>query len=358
VVAGDDARATARRIVEQVLAEHAEQIDAARVSVHVRGAPDTVAWQTARRIVDEVLAAHELGQVPAPVNGAGTRSDAGSVIDLAAEDARVAARRIVAEVLAAERDRSEGSSTLEPLVDDVLEPLFRPEAVPDEVVPDEAVPDEVVIDETDPGTETAELPPDPEPVPIVALEPPPEPLEEDTSEALAVADPAPTTLPAPRPEPQGPRISEASVATAKRIVADIVGEHERREQERAERARVEQERADLERAELERLEQERVEQERAEQERADLERAELERSERERAERERLEQAWADQLRAEQAFLDGDRERGDGAVPSVRPRREKPRTGRWLITTMLGAIALALLFPLAVAALRELVSLS
>jgi flagellar biosynthesis GTPase FlhF len=347
VVAGDDARVTARRIVEQVLAEHAERIDAARVSVHVRGAPDTVAWQTARRIVDEVLAAHELGQLPA-TDDTGDVSNGGSVIDLAAEDARVAARRIVAEVLAAERDRSEGSVTLEPLVDHVLEPLLRadPDPVdepdPDPVVePDPDPIDEAVPDEAEPDTETVALLPDPEP---------------DT-EAPVVANPAPTTLPVRRPEPQGPRISEASTATAKRIVADIVGEHQRREQERAERERVQAEQAEQERAERERLDRERLERERAEQEQADLERAELERSERERAERERLEQAWAEQLRAEQAFLDQDRERGDGATPSVSPR-QKPRTGRWLITTMLGAIALALLFPLAVAALRELVSLS
>ena len=36
---------------------------------------------------------------------------------------------------------------------------------------------------------------------------------------------------------------------------------------------------------------------------------------------------------------------------------EPPRTGRWLLVTVLGALALAWLFPLAVAALRELVAL-
>lgn len=35
-----------------------------------------------------------------------------------------------------------------------------------------------------------------------------------------------------------------------------------------------------------------------------------------------------------------------------------PRTGRWLLTTVVGAVVLALLFPLAVAAVRDLVSLS
>jgi hypothetical protein len=34
------------------------------------------------------------------------------------------------------------------------------------------------------------------------------------------------------------------------------------------------------------------------------------------------------------------------------------RTGRWLLATILGAIALALLFPLAVAALRQVLALS
>ena len=39
------------------------------------------------------------------------------------------------------------------------------------------------------------------------------------------------------------------------------------------------------------------------------------------------------------------------------PVREPPRTGRWLLTTVLAALALAWLFPLAVAALRDLVAL-
>ena len=44
----------------------------------------------------------------------------------------------------------------------------------------------------------------------------------------------------------------------------------------------------------------------------------------------------------------------DGWSQASRPRR----TGRWLITTVLGAVALAYLFPLAVRAVRDLVALS
>jgi hypothetical protein len=49
-----------------------------------------------------------------------------------------------------------------------------------------------------------------------------------------------------------------------------------------------------------------------------------------------------------------------GAIPTSVLTREdprKPRTGRWLITTIIGAVSLALLLPLAVAALRSLVTL-
>ena len=48
----------------------------------------------------------------------------------------------------------------------------------------------------------------------------------------------------------------------------------------------------------------------------------------------------------------------DLAEPPTAPqRREPPRTGRWLLTTILAALALAWLFPMAVAALRDLVAL-
>jgi hypothetical protein len=46
------------------------------------------------------------------------------------------------------------------------------------------------------------------------------------------------------------------------------------------------------------------------------------------------------------------------ATVDVPPHQEQRKTGRWLLASVLGALALAVLFPLAVDALRSLVSLS
>jgi hypothetical protein len=354
VTAGvDDARTTARRIVEDVLEAHGAELG--RPSLHVRGAPDTEAWRTARRIVDEVLAAEELGQGR---DGAGSGAAPGTagpdrIIDLRDPSPAEAARRLVAAALADERERRPTHDALAARVHEALEPLRRPPRDPDPVrVPaPEPVPD--------PGP--ARRREREAPAPTIAA-------ERSTPAPTTPTAPAPAT-PVPQPSAPPPVRVEARRA-ARRIVGEVLEDHRRREEVLLERQRSEEQARERARRELERLDREdrdreRLARDRVAQLREDRERARREDEERRLAalEQDRLEREHrerADPQDEQQHEPDRARSFGlplDRAVTDRAPTAA-PRTGRWLLATMLGALALAVLFPLAVAALRELVSLS
>lgn len=405
MASSEDARAAARRIVEEVLAGHGGSADAATGGPGGTGG----ARGTVHDLIDE--AADELAATDGPVTTG--HAPAGGAGDEPVSEARARARALVAEVLAAH--------------------------------------------------DTPDGPPPPPPVATTA--PPPRPARaQDPPVAEEPADRTVSTARLRARELVAAALAEADARAAEEaaVAEDARREAEQRRREAGERARLEaeeRERAAARAAEEARLEAER----RAEEDRREAERREAElRAEAERRaaeERRRLEAAELERSRREDAdralWADVDRDRAATTVrldrqeerppeetapltvaelaaatatasgpeataavddpaatqamprveatraperragvplheptatiePPARPRAarvaveedvvtehgvleatvglddvdETPRTGRWLLVSIVGAIILAIVFPLAIQALVRLVSLS
>ena len=339
-----DARAAARRIVEQVLADHAAMSETS-VTPTRPAVPDTPAWRAARRIVDEVLAAHGGGLVSAAEGAAlasVTDAEEGPppvLVQLEQATSEVVAQtvqRIVQREVAAESTRASGSfdpgspeprssvTTAPPVdrgptevpSDPQPSPEPAPAAEPEPEAETEIVPelDDLEPEPADPepahptyggdvdapadvarrivaevlAARASEPPPQdtvPPPVrPQPPLEPSPEPLEPPPPPVeprpLPPVEPRPIPPVEPRPEPREPEPPPEPTEPEPEPVGVFAGPAAGRD------------------------------------------------------------------------LLVG--EAPDHAVLPPPSRR----TGRWLLATLLGAIALAWLFPLAVGALRDLVALS
>ena len=397
-----DARAAARRIVEQVLADHAVRTGSPAVPARP-AVPDSPAWRAARRIVDEVLAAQGEGLVPA-VQGA-TLADVvdGPALPLAHLEQATeegTAQTVGRIVRRATGNGDDPAATVQP---DRVRPApagngddpaatVQPDRVRPAPAPTAPVP-------TGPGpAPSASGPVESAPEAPVELSPPaaPSPAPAPPAPSPAPAPPAPSAAPAPPPVPSAAPLPEAEAPSvvayggdvdapavvARRIVAEVLAATVPppvRPQPPIEPPRpLEPPRPPVEPQPLPPIEPDPRPHEpdpRPHEPEPDPEPGEPE-----------PEPVGAAPHPAEP--MDG-----PAPIPSAAPvatisagptvrRDDEPlvasepvewsgaprsdaapapppkRTGRWLLATLLGAIALAWLFPLAVGALRDLVRLS
>jgi hypothetical protein len=287
----EDARAAARRIVQQVLADRGEQglADRWEPVLTDAGAPLLTG--------QESVPSSEVDATPLAVGLEAAREEL-LFAGREPSDPRSRARDLLADALPAPEPGSAGHDTA--AVPGDLE------ADPSETIAPPPIQDDAEV----PGTD------DPVPTPVGIAPAVAEEVEVPASRLRARELVAAVLAEADERDRQARREVEEAAARAERDAAEA--EARETERQRAEAERAEAERLEAERAEAERLEAERLEAERAEAERLDAERAEAERLDAERAEAERLdaERAEAERLDAERA--EAERlavERADVAAP-------------------------------------------
>lgn len=281
------ARAAARRIVEEVLADHAARgttLDG-WAPIPVPSRPDTPAWRAARRIVEDTLAGHAIRVAASPVPTLGV------------DTGELAVLHDVGEALAppssAPRQGHREEPSPEPGPVAGPEPEGLGEGEPGSESEEAGSPD-APADPQAHGPPRVEHPGETERVGEQATEPDPLATNGSGADGSEVAR-ALTLAPAPIGDQPHPELDDRTPAPAGNGVALAPA--------------VSCEPAD---------------------------------------------EGLDDQALGEAAVEPGDEPFGGWAEP-IAP---EPRTGRWLLTTILGAIALAWLFPLAIGAVRDLVSLS